>query len=351
MALAQPVLVTCKSGQDVAVVITLTTYQSIASWTVAANVRAYNGGPILFSGTATPTDTGTVASWSIAFAASDTAKTPGAYVWEFDRTNAGANFPICDDSTFRITAGADTASPTLTNLSELWAHLKYTPSGVSTTDDPRYKQDLQILLAAEAFVKRHCGRRQFIAQTYTEYFDAPVKGNLWLKETPIQSITSIKFDATGGYGQLANTFDSTTLLDGTTDYYFRIDGTDGFGYAGELFATRPGGWGYWYWPSRGWPFSAGAYTPGLLSLRPASIPGAFQVIYVGGYTLIPDDLKLAIWQIVADRRAAAALGNVMTSESMEGYSYSLGAPDAEIAKIGSVMSLLAAYRRGDAWVG
>lgn len=350
MALAAPALVSVQYGQDVAVVVTLSSYPAggIAGWTVSAKMRAYDGGPVLATGVATPTDTGTVASWSVAFAAADTAQPPGAYVWDFERTNAGFDFPICDTSAFRITAAGKAAYPTLTNLSELWAHLKYTPAGTAA-DDARYKQDLQILCAAESFVHRYCGRRQFFYGTYTEYLDAPLRGNLFVRETPVWSITSMNYDATGGYGQLADTFGTDTLLDGTADYYYRIDSPDGKGYGGEIFTNRRAGWASW-WGNWAGSFAWGSQQPGLLHRRPVPTPGAFKVTYIGGYATIPDDLKLAVWQIVADRRAAAALGNVMTSESMEGYSYSLGMPDAEVKKIGSVASILKSYRRGDTYV-
>jgi hypothetical protein len=351
MALAAPALVTVAYGQDVDARVALSSYPAggIGGWTVAATLRAYDGGPVLATGTAVPTDTGTAASWDVTFTAADTARPPGAYVWDFERTDSGSDFPICDTSAFRVTAAGKAPYPTLTNLSELWAHLKYTPAG-TPADDVRYRQDLQILCAAEAFVHRYCGRRQFFYGTYTEYLDVPLRGNLFVREPPIWSIVGVNYDATGGYGQLANTFGPDTLLDGTADYFYRIDNPDGKSYSGEIFTSRRAGWGYWWggWAGvLGW----GTQQPGLLNRRPNPTPGGFKVTYVGGYATIPDDLKSAVWQIVADRRAAALLGNVMTSESMEGYSYSLGMPDQEVKKIGSVASILRGYRRGEVLFG
>jgi hypothetical protein len=73
--------------------------------------------------------------------------------------------------------------------------------------------------------------------------------------------------------------------------------------------------------------------------------GCVKVVYVGGYDLVPADLKQAIFQIVQDRKAAINQGEKFAGEGFEGYSYSLGTPDTEVMRIGSVMRTLSNYKR------
>jgi hypothetical protein len=335
MSIVAPNFVIATAGQDITITVTVPTDTTL--WTMTSTLRPYRGGTAIATCTvgAGITNTGGATSTVvITFSAANlTGLLSGAYVWDLTRTNVGFVYAIVDTSAFRI------GGSVLTNLSEYLAHTGSSET-VSDADAERFTQ---LIGAAEAFVKRYCGRRQFVYGTYTEYFDAPLQGNILVLETPITSITSINFDATGGYGQLTDTFDSTTLLTAGSDYYFRKDNPDGKGYLGEVTVlNRLSGWN--------WGGRTVGYIPGLLAMQPRAIPGAIKIAYIGGYSIVPDDLKLAIWQIVADRSAAASLGGVMQSEGMEGYSYSLGAPDAEIAKIGSVASILGQYRHGESWI-
>lgn len=268
--------------------------------------------------------------------------TPGAYVWKLERTDSGAEFDLIDWSTVLLTPTTDSATPQLTNLSELIANSRGILSETVSDTDAKYY--LQLLAAAETVIRHHCGRK-FSYGTYTEYKDAPVRGNLWATELPIDSITSIKFDSAGGFGQLTNTFGSDTALTAGTDYFYREDRPDGLGYSGEIFTTRPGGWSWWGYGGRL------AQPWGLLASRQIAIPGAFQIVYTAGYRLIPADLKAAVWNLVAQYAQRTAKGTPLQSESGMNYSYSLAAMESEATRIDSVQATIAAYRRGDMYVG
>ncbi len=251
-------------------------------------------------------------------------------------SNAGSEFDVVDWSTFLMTPDTASDYPQLVNLSELVAHLRLTEA-VSDEDAKFY---LQLINSAERCLQDLCGR-EFAYKERTEYFDAPIRGNIWARETPIVSITSIKYDGAGGFGQLTDTFGATTLLTAGTDYYFR-KGRNGLGWTGEIFTSHHAGWGGG--------FSSG-YTPGWLSMRQVATPGAFQVIYFGGFIQIPGPIKTAIFEIVADRAKAAQHGVGMNSESGEQYSYSLGDWQSESMKLLSVQQVVSTYRRGDMLVG
>jgi len=69
------------------------------------------------------------------------------------------------------------------------------------------------------------------------------------------------------------------------------------------------------------------------------------VTYTAGFTLIPQDFKLAVAEIVADRRQARTRGVGFQSQSGEGYSYSLADVASEASKIGSVRNVINKYRK------
>jgi hypothetical protein len=329
MAIINPQLQIAEYGQDL--VITLTIGVDITGWTLAAYLRAYNGGTAL--ATVTPSvvtaATGVV---TITFTAAQLTQPPGYYVWEVLRTNSGYVYPVVDPSGFLIRSSSGGAYPTLTNLAELYGYI-----GETSTSDADAKMYLGLLTAAETAVKRICGR-QFYRQTVTEYLDGNGLQAVSLRETPITSITSVYLDTSGFYGQGDNNpFGSTTLLTSGADYFLKIDNNAGTSDSGLLYRAMR------VWPSTMNYISYNLY-PRITPVQGPCL-GCIKVTYVGGYNLIPEDLKQAIFQIVQDRKGAIAQGEKMSSESFENYAYSLGQPDSEIMKIGSVGRTIMSYRR------
>lgn len=348
MAIVAPALITITCGQDATITTTVPT--NTTGWTIQADFRYFNGGTAWATKSTTagsivntPGSSSSTIVTTIT-AADTTGLLAGGYSWGLTRTDTGQDYPITDSSACRLLGGIGTANPTFTNLSEFWAARK--PVDRS---DAAAIQDLQYLAAAETFVHRYCGRRKFFYGTYTDWLTPNLNGGpVNVSETPIWSITSINVDPTGGFGQLDNTFGTDTLLTAGTDYYFSVDDTDGKGHRGAITCLRNNGWGYWgwggFWGGGGW---GGSYTPGLIAGQPQPTPGAIKIVYTGGYALIPDDLRSAIWQMAAWLRMTAALGVPFQSESSEGYSYSLG---QHLPTIGDVESILAGYRHGDTYV-
>lgn len=328
MAIINPQLQIAEYGQDL--VITLTIGVDITGWTLAAYLRAYNGGTAL--ATVTPSvvtaATGVV---TVTFTASQLTQPPGYYVWEVLRTNSGNVYPVVDPSGFLIRNSSGGAYPTLTNLAELYGYI-----GESSTSDADAKQYLGLLTAAETAVRRICGR-QFTYGTYTEYLDGNGLQAVALRETPVTSITSVNLDTSGFYGQGASAFGSTTLLTSGTDYALRMDGRTGLSDSGLLYRL-----------TRVWPATMNYISYNLQPrITPVQGPclGCIKVVYLGGYSLVPEDLKQAIFQIVQDRKQAIPQGATLASEGFEGYSWSAGNFDNEVMKIGSVMRVINSYRR------
>jgi hypothetical protein len=328
MAIINPQLQIAEYGQDL--VITMTIGVDITGWTLTAYLRAYNGGTAL--ATVTPSvvtaATGVV---TITFTAAQLTQPPGYYVWEVLRTNSGYVYPVVDPSGFLIRNSSGGAYPTLTNLAELYGYINET-----STSDADAKMYLGLLTAAETAVRRICGR-QFTYATYTEYLDGNGIQAVALRETPVTSITSVNLDTSGFYGQGASAFGSTTLLTSGTDYALRMDGQTGLSDSGLLYRL-----------TRVWPATMNYISYNLQPrITPVQGPclGCIKVVYLGGYSLVPEDLKQAIFQIVQDRKQAIPQGATLSSEGFEGYSWSAGNFDNEIMKIGSVMRVLNSYRR------
>lgn len=329
MAIINPQLQIAEYGQDL--VITLTLGTSVSGWTMVAYLRAYAGGTALATVTPTVTNTGT-GVMTVTFTASQLTQPPGYYIWEVQRTNSGFVYPIVDPSGFLIRNSSAGAYPTLTNLAELYAY-----TGETSTADADAKAYLGLLTAAEAAVKRICGR-QFVRQTVTEYLDGNGLQAVALRETPVQSITSVYLDTAGYYGQGTGTpFASTTLLTAGSDYFLKIDNNSGTSDCGLLYRTGK------VWPANN---NYVQYNQ-IPRITPLNGPcfGCLKIIYSGGYSLIPEDLKMAVFQIVQDRKAAVGQGEKFTSESFESYGYSLGTPDSELMRIGSVGRTLNSYKR------
>jgi hypothetical protein len=340
MALAQPGFVLASYAQALTTTVTLSTYTSISGWTVSAILRAYDGGATLATGTATPTDTGSVASWSIAWTATDLTQQPGAYVWSLLRTNSGYEFPIVDPSAFIIQPSAASAYPTLTNLSEYLAHAM--PD--ATISDSQAKQMVMHLAAAEARVKKYTNRDFVYRATQTEYYDGNGTDKLRLRRTPVViSSVAISVDRGGHYGQATDPFASETALTLGEDYEIAPDSRfgDALNHSGIVQRIAA------IWPYRM------RRQPRYLSQQREPLPGCIKATYSAGYQLIPYDLKLAVWDLATMYRVGSTWGQVANSESGEGYSRSLGgggqAGQSDLPM--HVKAILDQYRDGGSYFG
>lgn len=330
MSFSQPAFVVAEANQDVSVTLTVAT--DTTGWAMTATLRANLGTTALATKTVGSGITNTPGASSstvvVTFSASDLGQTPGAYVWQMERTDSGFVYPIVDPSTFLITAGDSNNTPQLTNLSEYLAF-----AGLSeTVSDADAKYLLMAIAAAETSVRDWCGRKFNYAQ-YTEYPVASWNDKIMLRETPAVT-TSMTI-----YVDFGRTFTSSAALTVASEYFLDIDHHDGTSHNGIVY--RVGGiWdGYAKRP------------PGWLSSVRYPRRGPIKAVYYGGYTLVPTDLKLAIFQVVQQRLAARGFGTSLQSESGMNYSYSKGPYDDEARMLGSVQQVIARYRRGDTYIG
>lgn len=179
-----------------------------------------------------------------------------------------------------------------------------------------------LISSASRMAERLCGRTlttsgatSFESGTYTEVFNGNGCESVQLSNTPIASITSVTLLA--GDGSTLNTFDATDFKFNPTTGELALTPV----YRGRLARVGPDGW-----------YSDSAM--GDTWSSPA-FPDQFRnvsVVYVGGYSTVPDDLKMAIWRLVDLFMATRGQDPTVKSESIGVRSITY----ADASKTGSV---------------
>lgn len=175
--------------------------------------------------------------------------------------------------------------------------------GISATT---WDAQLAILIpAVQAMIERYCNRI-FESATYTEYKDGDRSDTLVLKNGPVTAITSVKLVDPSGSVTVLSTYDpSAYAFETLTNKLVLNNSYDARWIAddrGSTWAdTRMG-----KYPN--WPY-------GFQNI---------QVIYTGGYTSIPADLQLAMYEYLDIALAAATQNfgeNAYESERLGLYQY------------------------------
>lgn len=205
--------------------------------------------------------------------------------------------------------------------------------GIETTTEDGFLN--AVIPGVEAALKRLIGFEIEAQNSLTEYYAGNNSNFLRLRETPVRSVTSVFVDPSGAWGQYAGGFAASTQLTAGLDYYLRMDGPLGLTSASGTL-VRLG--------NRVWPGKV-VNEVGLLTNYKVAGEGNIKVVYNSGFETIPADIVLAVYQICAQIRLARQTGMNIQSESFEDYSYSLGTPDTDLMKIGTVSQVVATYRR------
>ena len=228
----------------------------------------------------------------------------------------------------------------IAQLTDVKTHLGIT---VST-----YDTQLQMWLdAAITAVTNYCGT-SFEQATRTEYYQ-PDGYKLVLKNRPVISVTSVYENAGAYWGSADNPWTSDYLLTAGTDYALQTDAaelTSTYGYTSRSgIIIRIGR----RWARR----YANNTTPGMsgynLSVPDLPAQGSVKVVYVSGYTNVPDAVtQAALWEVDAYRSRAGKGGQQLTAESLGEYSYSLAQQEATVANGGllstAAIRLLAPFK-------
>lgn len=210
--------------------------------------------------------------------------------------------------------------------------------------------DTAHLAAADAAVKKYLRWNPEQVTDEAMYLDGTGSAELVLPGIPVSlSVSEVKVDTQGGYGQVPDSFGTdTSLTEGT---HFFTDASHGIL---RLWRTPSSGW--WWYP--GIQIGPSVYWGGLSSYgtRPAfwpRIPGCVKVTRTNGYSsaAMPADLKRAVTMLAAHLRRITKWGGwIPGSQSYIDASTSLVQIAAEtlgnstLPAIGSLRQLLAGYR-------
>ena len=204
-------------------------------------------------------------------------------------------------------------------------------SGIAvTTDDTA----LTVLLtAAEAFLRRLCGRNLdtgFLTGTYTEDYDGRDDAVIQLKEVPVTSITSVKLRANDGTLTTYATTDYRCEL--ATGMLYRLGATDGRfpsgGFADASASDFPTDPMYQQWKTEpSWPM-------GFQNI---------QVVYVCTVSSVPADLTWVVCRLTDQMFANSRTNPSLQSETFGSYAYARRAWN-EVS--GELEGLVMPFRRG-----
>lgn len=190
-----------------------------------------------------------------------------------------------------------------------------------------------LLRQCSARIESFCGR-VLAARSLTEYYQGTGERLLVLKNRPVNSITSVHEDMSGASGQAENAFGGETLLVQGADYELLKTGLNGAAGSGMLRRIN----GVWRKPD--------GFEPGLISPRPMEAGGTIKVAYNAGYTCVPEDLQQACLFLMASVKRMVKIGDNLSSESWENYSYQVGQAAGEA--IGGLptttLAILSRYR-------
>jgi hypothetical protein len=339
MAIVAPMFVSCEANQALGLVVTVAGVDASA-YALAFKLRGFAGATPLVTKTS---GSGIVASYSapdttvtVTLTESDLTLAPGLYEWTLERTDAGVAYPVVDRSGFEITAASGAAYPKLTNLSAYLASLGLAQTAFAS-DDAGAIQHQWALEAAESALKRACNRQFTYSSSRTEYLSPSWTPTVSVKETPVESITSIYYDLGARGGQNAADFATATLQTLGDDYYlFRDRAGDNYSDSGLIYRVG----GVWQgWQDR---------PVGLLGYRKVPAVNCLKVTYAGGYgnaVRPPVELLNAIHEAATLIRKAAREGRLAMSQSGEGESVSYAGMDIDIRRLGGVQSVIGMYRR------
>lgn len=163
-----------------------------------------------------------------------------------------------------------------------------------------------LITAAQAKIERYCDRI-FDPGNQTETFDGNDSDTLLLKAIPVTSITSVTI--TGDSGTTSTLASTAYRVNALTGELFRLGATSG------RFPTDAYG---------------ATYSTAEFGIAPCW-PIGFQnvtVVYVGGYSTMPTDLQLAMYQYVdaifSPIENGAGVDPTMSGETLGAYSYQRG---------------------------
>jgi hypothetical protein len=220
-----------------------------------------------------------------------------------------------------------------------------TANGIALTNTTDDAWITLVQPSVEAALQKWIGYN--IAQaTYTEYYDGNNTRLLLLKQLPVYTVGNVWIQEDGQDGNNPTPF---ATPEDPFSYWLELDGPGAaYSATGKLHrgnqstpnTTTPG------LNSGIWP---GCWTSPWNRLSKKEIPGAgnIKIQYLAGYSPVPQDIQLAVWESMGQLRAMRRFGYLgpIKSEGLSASSYSLGDLYKAIYMLGAVQQILSMYRR------
>jgi hypothetical protein len=210
--------------------------------------------------------------------------------------------------------------------------LKQTKEMLGVLDDSLDVPIRMCLEAAEAAFARLTDR--VLEETdYVDFYSGRGNPVLLLSEYPVSEVTEVRLDNRGYWGDVADSFGDTTILEQGIDYSVVKDGRNGAISTARLYKING------VWPGK-WVQKAGA-------LGSVHRPGAgnIKVTYTAGYARIPMDVQRILCETVAVLFARRQTGRPLLEEDYEEYRYKMGSMAEDYMQLGSPAQVVKGYRR------
>jgi hypothetical protein len=212
--------------------------------------------------------------------------------------------------------------------------------GLCATDPATRSRYDRLRVMAEAAVKSWCKWELEYTADQVDFYDGNGMPDIPIRRPYVCSIANVWVDQTGAYGNGTNPFASGTVLTQGIDYALVRDGNAPT--SGKSGLLRRLTYAVNYWPSD---LVYMRLAGGLSYRNPAAWPSGYgnvKVQYSYGFQTIPDDIQLAVVELVSAINSAASRGYMVTSESLGAHNWSLSI--SKEPELGTVRQLLSRYR-------
>ena len=175
--------------------------------------------------------------------------------------------------------------------------------------------------------------------SYSSVMNSPLTEIAILPQGPVCADSLIVYQNYQARGN-PNSFTQDNVLTPFVDYILDTDNGDQSVSTSRIVTSLKGPWG-----------ARGKWSVGQLGFDYASTLGTMRADYTAGYSEVPDDITMAVNLSVSKVYNMRERGGMLTSESLNGYSYGLAQQAAMVLGDPVIWDLLAHYQSPTSIIG